>query len=189
MGLTASQELDKNVIENIARDTGFKSKQILHLYHRFQALDKRNHGYLTRQDFLAMPDLKVNPLRDRILDVLIEDFGDDDQLTFAQFVMVFATFRRKVGKEPVVKNTRNNRIKFLFSIYDRDKDGKISRPELLSILNILVGTSLPEEHVSAIVERTIAELNLSEPEIDFATFYETLKKIDIDEKMSIKIVN
>jgi calcineurin B family protein 1 len=187
MGIGSSMDIEKKELEEIVRETGFRVKQIEYLHTRFVALDKKMNGYLKRQDFEAMPDIKVNPLRDRILEVLINDFGDSEKLTFKQFVTVFATFRRKVGNEEIVRNTRDNRTQFLFSIYDRDKDGKINRTELLSVLNILVGKSLPEEHILAIVERTVAELNLVDQDIDYQTFCETLKKIDIDEKMSIKI--
>jgi serine/threonine-protein phosphatase 2B regulatory subunit len=187
MGLGSSMNIEKAELDEIMRESGFRLKQVRYLHTRFTALDKRNNGYLRRQDFEAMQDIKVNPLRDRILEVLINDFGDSEKLSFKQFVMVFATFRRRVGNEEVVRNTRENRIRFLFSIYDRDKDEKINRAELLSILNILVGKNLPEEHIIAIVERTLAELNLIDQDIDYPTFCETLKKIDIDEKMSIKI--
>ena len=188
MGSNSSKYgLEKKEIDDISRETGFRSKQVKGLYERFTELDRRKNGYLTRAEFLARPELKLNPLIDRILDVVLEDFGDSSRISFRQFVMVMGIFRRNLGNDEPVLNTRENREKFLFSVYDRDKDGLISRAELLSILNILVGKSLPEEHITAIVERTMAELNLVEQEIDFATFKDTLKKIDIVERMSIKI--
>jgi Ca2+-binding EF-hand superfamily protein len=188
MGLGSSMDLERYEIDEISRQTGFSNKQIKHLNSRFNTLDRNNNGYLSRQDFVAKAELKVNPMRDRIIDVLINDFGDNDRLTFKQFVYVLSVFKRRVNNDEVVNNNRENRMKFLFSIYDRDKDGKINKIELLSILNILVGQSLPEAQVLAIVERTLAELNLIDQDINYEVFCETLKKIDIDEKMSIKIL-
>ncbi len=75
----------------------------------------------------------------------------------------------------------------MFSIYDRDKDDKVNKNELLSILNMLVGANLPEEQMNAIAERAIEELS-SDGDITFAKFCETLFKVDIDEKMSIKFL-
>jgi calcineurin B family protein 1 len=34
---------------------------------RFSSLDKQEKGYLTREDFLRIPELAINPLGDRIV--------------------------------------------------------------------------------------------------------------------------
>jgi len=47
------------------------------LYTRFQELDKRNppSGYLTRQDLLNIHEVALNPLGERLIDVIIKDHG------------------------------------------------------------------------------------------------------------------
>lgn len=183
MGSNRSILLQKDEIEEIEKDTGFTSKQIKRLYNRFTNLDKSNSGYLTRNDFVRIPELHINPLRDRIVEVIIEDNGDDEKINFRQFVKVFSTFRRAKNDT----NSKENKLKFLFSVYDRDKDDRINKNELKSILNMLVGNNLPEEQMNAIAERTIAELG-ADGNITFQKFCETLEKIDIDEKMSMKFL-
>jgi calcineurin B homologous protein 1 len=188
MGSNSSILLQKDEILLIANETGFTPSQIKRLYNRFTSLDKDDTGYLTKQDFLRIPELHVNPLCDRIIEVLIDDNGQDNKLNFRQFAKVFSTFRRgKSGQND--SNSKENKLKFLFGIYDRDKDEKINKTELLGILRMLVGSNIPEEQMNAIAERTIAELDVDgDLSITFEEFVQTLEKIDIDEKMSMKFL-
>ena len=75
MGSNASMQLQKEELDEICADTGFNAKQVKRLYSRFTTLDRDNTGYLDRQDFVRIPELHVNPLRDRIIEVLIDDNG------------------------------------------------------------------------------------------------------------------
>lgn len=198
MGSNSTCLLQKEDIDSISAETGFTSKQIKRLYSRFTSLDKNGTGYLTREDFSRIPELHINPLRDRIIDVLIQDNGYEGKVNFRQFANVFSTLRRSSAKDKnesnqngssQISNSKENKLKFLFSIYDRDKDDKISKDELLSILKMLVGSNLPEEQLNSIAERTIAELGSDEEMfITFKQFCNTLEKIDIDEKMSMKFL-
>ena len=54
-------------IKAIEDDTGFTLGQISHLHSRFTKLDQENKGYLEREDLLAIPELAINPLGDRIV--------------------------------------------------------------------------------------------------------------------------
>jgi Ca2+-binding EF-hand superfamily protein len=202
MGSNASILLQKEEIDEIVKETGFTSNQVKRLYNRFTNLDKDETGYLSKSILTRIPELHVNPLRDRIIEVLINDIGSDGKLNFRQFAKVLATFRRKTASstsshhhhhddvhEP---NSRENKLRFIFDVYDRDKDNKINKSELLSILNLLVGANLPEEQMNAIAERTIAELGPQseiESGISYEKFCNTLTKIDIDEKMSMKFLS
>ena len=59
----------------------------------------------------------------------------------------------------------------------------------MSILSMIVGDNLPEDQMNAIADRTIIELGLPvETGITFDKFCDCLKKIDIDEKMSMKFL-
>jgi Ca2+-binding EF-hand superfamily protein len=66
-----------HLIFSIKRILGFTPDQVQRLYTRFQELDKRKPplGYLTREDLLAIRKIALNPLGERVVDVIIEDFG------------------------------------------------------------------------------------------------------------------
>jgi calcineurin B homologous protein 1 len=188
MGSNSSILLQKDEIQKLSSETGFNANQIKRLYNRFHSLDKRDTGFLTKDDLLLIPELHVNPLHDRIIEVLIEDHGSDSKLNFCQFVRVFATFRR--GKtDSNASNTKTNKLKFLFRMYDRDKDERINKNELMDVLKMLVGPRIPAETLNSIADRTIAELDTNgENSITFKDFCKTLEKIDLDETMSMKFL-
>ena len=258
MGSNYSSLLTKEEAQSIADETGFTPAQVKRLYNRFTSLDKDNTGYLNKQDFSRIPELHVNPLRDRIIDVLLDDYGQEGQMNFKQFARVFAIFRRSnkssssssssspssvsggggaaangggtLGNDDetgakVSLNCKENKLKFIFSLYDRDGDDRINKSELLAILSMLVGDNLPDEQMNAIAERTIAELATSDDgtnaannssnnaasgsgsnggggkdllmsppsaasftTISFKKFCDTLLKIDIEDKMSMKFL-
>jgi calcineurin B family protein 1 len=188
----SSDLLQRSEIEVITKETGFSSGQVKRLYARFNSLDKDKTGYLTKNTLVQIPELRVSPLRDRIIEVLISDYGTDGRLNFRQFANVLATFRRKNSpSDDIGPHTRENKPRFVFNVYDRDKDERISKDELLSILSLLVGANLPEEQMNAIAERTIAELdeNGATTGITYEDFCKTLAKIDIENKMSMKFVS
>jgi hypothetical protein len=109
------------------------SSQIERLWSRFTSLDKQQKGYLTREDFLRIPELAINPLGDRIVHAFFRDssrtsspssdgFGDPDNgdgsidgaengetevVNFRDFVHVLAHFRPL--KKKAEKNKMNSR--------------------------------------------------------------------------------
>jgi calcineurin B family protein 1 len=52
--------------------------QIERLWSRFTSLDKQQKGYLTREDFLRIPELAINPLGDRIVHAFFRDSKNDN---------------------------------------------------------------------------------------------------------------
>ncbi|RNA13594.1 calcineurin B homologous 1 [Brachionus plicatilis] len=188
MGSSSSISLDSSEVDEICRETGFSHSQLKRLFNRFNSLDKENLGFLRKEDLSSIPEL-YNPVRDRIIDVLITDHGQNGHLNFRQFANVLAVFRRKTGHS-TGPNTIENKLRFIFDMYDRDKDNFINQNELLSILQMIVGDNLPEDQLNAIADRTIIELGLPVTEgISYEKFCDCLKKIDIDEKMSMKFLS
>lgn len=66
--------------------------QIERLYSRFTSLDRTDCGTLSREDFLRIPELAINPLCDRIVHAFFAD-STDDRVNFRQFMQVLAHFR------------------------------------------------------------------------------------------------
>lgn len=95
MGNRVSSMLQDEEINLISEETGFSAAQIERLYSRFKSLDKSGIcGTLSRQDFLRVPELAINPLCERIVHMFFVDCDDDhDRINFRQFMKVLATFR------------------------------------------------------------------------------------------------
>lgn len=75
--------------------------QIERLYSRFTSLDRGDCGTLSREDFLRIPELAINPLGDRIVHAFFEDGAD--RVNFRQFMQVLARFRP-------IKKTKDNKL-------------------------------------------------------------------------------
>lgn len=76
------------------------ASQIERLYSRFTSLDRTDCGTLSRDDFLRIPELAINPLCDRIVHAFFADSADD-RVNFRQFMQVLAHFR------PIKTNAEN----------------------------------------------------------------------------------
>ncbi|XP_046523131.1 calcineurin B homologous protein 2 isoform X1 [Equus quagga] len=149
--------------DSLRRETGFSQASLLRLYHRFRALDTNKKGYLSRMDLQQIGALAVNPLGDRIIDSFFPD--GSLQVDFPDFVRVLAHFRPaddedaglRDPREPEPLNSRMNKLRFAFQLYDLDRDGKISRHEMLQVLRLMVGVQVTEEQLESIAERTVQE--------------------------------
>jgi len=189
----SSLQLQPEEIEEITEETGFTKQQIERLYARFSSLDKQSHGYLTREDFLRIPELAINPLGDRIVHAFFYESKntDEEKVDFKDFVRVVAHFR-PVKKNPVKNklNTRMEKLHFAFRMYDLDGDDKISKEELLAVLTMMVGANISPEQLLSIAERTILEADEDKDDlISFEEFAKVLERTDVEQKMSIRFLN
>jgi serine/threonine-protein phosphatase 2B regulatory subunit len=103
---------------------GFTAEEVSRLEKRFRKLDKDQSETLSVEEFLAMPELKENPIVQRVVQVF--DADHSGELDFKEFVKGLAMF--------TMKNVdREKKLKFLFNIYDMDNDGLISNTELFTV--------------------------------------------------------
>eukprot|EP01113_Clastostelium_recurvatum_P022530 TRINITY_DN2691_c0_g1_i1.p1 TRINITY_DN2691_c0_g1~~TRINITY_DN2691_c0_g1_i1.p1 ORF type:complete len:198 (-),score=40.07 TRINITY_DN2691_c0_g1_i1:46-639(-) len=160
--------------------SNFSAREIRRLYKRFVGLDKQEKGSISTEEFLAVPELSMNPLKSRIIQVF--DSKKDGQVNFQQFVRSLNVFHPLTPK--------SEKLKFMFQVYDLNGDGMISRDELQKVLRMMVGNILTDEHVDAAVEGTMLE---ADPEgkghITFQDFERTLGKTDISTKMSLRFAS
>ena len=191
MGSKASLMLQKPEIEEIHKETGFSHHQIMRLYSRFLSLDKTNTGFLSREDFLRIPELAINPLGDRIIHAFFSVESDQDQVNFRQFMRVLARFRPvKRNDDANAINSRDEKLKFAFRLYDLDGDDRISREEILAVLHMMVGDNITEAQLNSIAERTLAEADEDKDGfVTFDDFKNIMYRFDAEEKMSIKFVS
>jgi calcineurin B family protein 1 len=152
MGSRASINLQEEELLQLQKETGFSRKQIIRLYGRFTSLDKSGNGHLMREDFNRIPELAINPLAPRIINLFYTlDRRDDDPeqsatetINFRQFVKTLARFQPVRHSKQNTLNSREQKLKFAFNMYDLDGDDMISRSELLSVLHMMVGANISE---------------------------------------------
>ncbi|XP_047451115.1 calcineurin B homologous protein 2 [Mugil cephalus] len=179
--------------EELMKETGFSSAHLLRLYERFEFLDRDNRGRLGPDDFEAVTELALNPIGDRIVAAFFRP--GKETVDFPSFVRILAHFRpvdtnrSRDGAQTEPANSRNKKLKFAFKLYDQDRDGKISRAELLQVLQAMLGMQVTEEQLQSIAERAIQEVDLDgDDAVSFDEFKRSLEKVDIDHKMSIRFL-
>ncbi|XP_037360452.1 calcineurin B homologous protein 2 [Talpa occidentalis] len=194
MGSRSSHAARIPDVEAIRRETGFSQACLTRLYHRFCALDGNKKGYLSRVDLQQIGALAVNPLGDRIIDSFFPE--GSLKVDFIDFVRVLAHFRpvddedrSRDPREPEPLNSRMNKLRFAFQLYDLDRDGKISRQEMLQVLRLMVGVQVTEEQLESITDRTVQEADEDgDGAVSFLEFAKSLEKMNIEQKMSIRIL-
>ncbi|KAL0237052.1 hypothetical protein PCE1_000449 [Barthelona sp. PCE] len=176
MGQSQSQ-LTSDELRDLQRISKFTAKELKRLYKRFKDLDTSSTGTLTRAEFLALPELAMNPLRDRILILL--DANSSGSVNFRDFVSVLSVFTARASRE--------EKLRFSFRLYDLDEDGVIRKHELLEVLQTMVGCNLTETQLNSIVDKTFREVDLDgDGEITFEEFSELLKDSDVENRMTIR---
>ena len=165
------------------------ASQIERLYSRFTSLDKGDNGTLGREDFQRIPELAINPLGERIVEAFFAE-NYDERINFRQFMRVLARFRPIKKNRETKLNSREDKLRFAFKMYDLDGDEKINRAELLSVLHMMVGSNISTEQLANIADRTIMEADKNGDQcITFDEFCSTLERTDVEEKMSIRFLH
>ncbi|XP_030009008.1 calcineurin B homologous protein 2 isoform X1 [Sphaeramia orbicularis] len=176
--------------KDLMEETGFSETNILCLYDRFEVLDREERGYLRLEDFEAIQQLAVNPIGDRIIGAFV--FPGRETLDFPSFVRVLAHFRptdttwSRSGSQPEPANSRTRKLRFAFSLYDQDGDGKISRAELTEMLQAMLGMQVTDEQLQSIVGRAIQEADLDR---DGAISFDEFKKMAASGQTGLKSVS
>ncbi|CEF64095.1 EF-hand domain and EF-hand domain pair-containing protein [Strongyloides ratti] len=186
----STSKLSTLELKSICDETGFNKAQVNRLYQRFQALDVSQTGTLTKEDFNSIPELSINPLGDRIIDAFFRDKGErEEQITFKDFVTVMAHFRPVLGKKNDGINSRREKLRFSFSMFDLNKNGFITREEFKVILNMMVGNNITTDQLECIADRTITEADTNnDGKISFEEFCKAMDKTDIEQRMSIRFI-
>jgi len=169
--------LDRETIDQAIKASNFSEQELKKLYRRFKLLDKDGSGTLTTEEFLSIPDLALNPLLERILQIF--DKNKDEEIQFDEFITVLSTLSDKGSKA--------DKLRFAFQVYDIDGDGYISNGELFRVLKMMVGTNLTDVQLQQIVDKSILEGDTdNDGRISFEEFVKMIGNSDsIDEKLTI----
>ena len=166
--------LDPFLVEEIKALSGYTQSDIYQLFVKFLALDPEN-GEIPLGALLRLPELSM-PLAPRIPRAL--GLSGVKTLTFKTFVKALAVFHKRAPTE--------EKLNFLFKLYDGDGDGQISRAELKRTLNLLAGDEDP-----ALIEHALTKTftELGDPEAAFLTkedFVRGLAGVDINTLISFR---
>lgn len=141
----STSALDQQTVEEIKALTGFNEQEIKAIYAKFLSLDPV-HGLVTTLGFLRLPELTM-PLNSRVLRAL--KISNLKYLDFRKFTSALSVFHVKAPLE--------EKLDFLFRLYDGDRDNLISRDDLNKTLTIISGEADPAL-IEYAVEKSFEEL-------------------------------
>ncbi|NP_001132034.1 calcineurin subunit B [Zea mays] len=143
MGSTSSM-LTQYDIEEVQDhcNHAFSQQEIVSLYHRFCQLDRNGGGFVSADEFMSVPEFAVNPLSQRLLRML-------DGLNFKEFVAFLSAFSPRTSLQ--------QKIEFIFRVYDTDCNGKVAFDDILSILRDLTGSFMTEQQRQKVLIHVLEE--------------------------------
>ena len=165
MGVDSSI-LTNEDIQRIKNETDFKQKDIKKCHRKFGALDKDKKGYVSISDIVAIPEIENNPLRFHIAQYMSNN-NENEAISFEAFIKVIDIFKN---------NKTEKQYKFMYDLFDFDKDGKISSEDMLINFKLLSGNSLNEEQIIEIVDKTISEYSTDQKYIYYNDFVKILNE-------------
>ncbi|XP_018409783.1 PREDICTED: calcineurin B homologous protein 3 [Nanorana parkeri] len=189
--------------------TGFSAEQIEHLHKRFSYLCGDN-AVLRRSDFEKVTDLEQNPIREKIKNAFFDKRnlrtgtrGFEREIDFEKFLIIMSYFRplAENADEEAIKLCREDKLRFLFNMYDTDNDSMITLDEYRNVVEELLSGN---PHIEKETARSIADGAMLEaasisvgqmaPDqiyegITFDDFLKIWQSIAIETKMHVRFLN
>jgi Ca2+-binding EF-hand superfamily protein len=172
-------EVSDERMEEYRMISGFKSSEILRLYHLFYDLTDKD-PLLTRDKFLSISFIESNPLRFRIAMC----FGYDEErnsLNFEEFLSGVSLFNSP--------GQREQKLRTAFRIQDFDGDGVINKGDLMDYLKTITSETLGEEELQMIASQVLMETSsdLNQESISFGDFQKVVAPLDFQAKLLLPI--
>ncbi|KAJ4845814.1 hypothetical protein Tsubulata_008220 [Turnera subulata] len=140
----ASSMLTQYDIEEVQEHCShaFGQQEIVSLYQRFCQLDRNGCGFISSDEFLSVPEFAVNPLSQKLLRMV-------DGLNFKEFVAFLSVFSPRA---PL-----NQKIEFIFKVYDTDGNGKVTFSDMLDVLHDLTGEFVSGQQREEVLTHVLEE--------------------------------
>ncbi|KAL0315260.1 UNVERIFIED_CONTAM: Calcineurin subunit B type 1 [Sesamum calycinum] len=108
----------------------------------FCQLDRNGCGFISAEEFMTVPEFAVNPLSQRLFRML-------DGLNFKEFVAFLSAFSSRASLQ--------QKVEFIFKVYDTDGNGKVTFNEMLDILRDLTGQFISEQQREKVLTHVLEE--------------------------------
>jgi serine/threonine-protein phosphatase 2B regulatory subunit len=113
---------------------------------------------------MGIPELSINPLAQRLVRLA-------ESANFTEFVRLLAPFSPRAPRE--------DKVRFIFEVYDVDGDGVVSREDMSVVLRQLGGAGLADAAVHELVERAFGEAGAADGCLRLPDFAAALKDQDL----------
>ncbi|ALC49355.1 CG32812 [Drosophila busckii] len=174
MGLMASHQLSVAERQRHQLATGMSSEQLQQLHMRFQALDRRQQGYLTPTELLRIPQLLENPMYRQIVDGF---FGNRERLDFEQFVGVCARF---MVAQFEYDDKRQEKLRLLSHMFDTKRGGDLEREDFRRAMRCVGVVS--EQELQLLEQQAFGRSEY----LTYAEFEARLGGVDVEQRLVVR---
>eukprot|EP00703_Trepomonas_sp_PC1_P004466 JAP92140.1 Calcineurin regulatory subunit B [Trepomonas sp. PC1] len=156
----------------------FSKIELRRLWGRFYNLTNGDK-FLTTHILRQIPELQLNPLADRIAELFV-DQTDQQSISFSSFVSHLSIFSYKASEE--------EKLRFVFAVYDKDKDGQVNEAELYEILKACVGNNIEDAQLKLLVQGTMADADKNgEKQLNYDEFKQCISRnTGLAEKITVR---
>jgi len=156
----------------------FDKNELKILYKNYMSMDKNKNGIIEYEEFFDVPELKNNPIVQRLLNVF--DKNNDGKISYYEFIWGLSALTSDA--------TIEEKQKIAFDIYDINKDGYISNGDLFKTTKILVGENLNDIQIQQLTDRTILRADKDlDGMLSYEEFCNFTKNIKIQDLFSIDV--
>ncbi len=154
----------------------FTEAEVIRLFASFQSISDSKDGRVAISDLVnSRSELRENPLTIKVLSVF--DRNADGRVSFSEFVLGLSQ----------ITNDEESKIRFLFEVYDLDKDGFISNSDLFHVVK-LMAREVPPEHLQQLVDRTVRDCDKDmDGKLCFQEFRSAISRIHLGQQLDIDI--
>ena len=144
-------------LDGFVGTSNFTAAEVKALWVHFSSLSKAEGGgelLINHSDFQSVVGMKNSTFVDRLFAVF--DENEDGAINFAEFLNILSVLTTKA--------TPAEKLEVSFKIYDMDKDGKISRDELATMLRATMDEHelvLDDTQIESVIDATFAEVPLT----------------------------
>ena len=156
----------------------FDKNELKILYKNYMSMDKNKNGIIEYDEFFDVPELKNNPIVQRLLNVF--DKNNDGKISYYEFIWGLSALTSDA--------TIEEKQKIAFDIYDINKDGYISNGDLFKTTKILVGENLNDIQIQQLTDRTILRADKDlDGMLSYEEFCNFTKNMKIQDLFSIDV--
>jgi Ca2+-binding EF-hand superfamily protein len=172
-------DIPEETMEEYRMLSGFKPKEIVRLHQIFiETITPQER--ISKEQFLAMPCIVNNPLKDRIALC----FGFDEEkhsLDFQSFLSGIALFNSP--------GQRETKLKTMFRLQDFDNDGMIGKDDLIAYLKLLTESNLGAEDLEKVATHVLMESSSDDKQefLSLTDFQRIVASLDFQARMLIPI--
>ncbi|KAJ3335769.1 hypothetical protein HDU93_004457 [Gonapodya sp. JEL0774] len=130
--------------------TFFTKREILRIHKWFKRITGKSKDTLTRDEFLALPELAQNPFKERIAEAFIT--SGDKNATFDDFLDFLSVFSESA--------TRDVKAFYAFRLYDFDEDGYLNEDDISKVVKLVVGDELNSEEIKVVCDNIFEEADI-----------------------------